>query len=1106
MFRAALVLLAAFVTAPAGAQTGKAAWFSGARAPGEFADPRALLWDKPHKIVRGDVLEYRRLAPTVAASRAGLELQLDDGSRISAAPVTTNGTWEQVRVPLDRHAGRRVERIELTAHGFEPGVIAFAIDEAAFVRDGGSRVPIFDEELGPQAAEGEFACIVAAPVADGVASVVADVAVAEPWAALPLEPRPGPTDLCGGVPRQRSMPEPLRARRLALAPIEGGRAYELVLFVESSAAEPIELTLRAFGLDAQKRAITFTVPAANTPPPLGAGFVDGAVACVVVPIACEFAIAGLELPAEPRVTLHAASARWRRGGSANAPQFRAAWIAREGRAKLGGAAREALETWARERLAARIFRIARPDSDEQAMERALLAGDLAGFESAVQGALSTLRTSAAALRECRATFAWSAVESGALRATLARLEADPSSCAFGGLPADLEALRRDDAKAFARLCEHESSGRWTTFGWPYARNEHATSTLEGWLASCALARGSDARSPASLTRAWLDEALGERPELPAALARLRVGAVFAFANDALPREPFAAWTSPQGSVAALRAVPSDASAAGADALPWGLWSDLVAAGRGARDVLVALDATSPRADQDRAFVAFLERCETAPRVQFAALDRFLGEARGRNAPAQSLAPRAVAALEERGLADDARALRAARSALAIEASAAALASLDGLADDHAPRIEAQRALELDPTASRASAVASQSRERTRRALDVVALACDTRGSGVPLLAFNPLPWSRRALLELADARLSLTDARGRPLATQASASGGLVLEIAVPGLGVAGARVAQGARDDAASASSGVEAFDLGFESAEARAAFDASTFGLASLRFGQGEERLSGPTFVAWSDGTAVERLQPVEPARLVERGPLRAVATCVLGSSHARVELEMALDRVNARIEVRAKASASSGRVRFVIPVRGTQPTTIATAVGRAGLDDDPRALHAASSWFARGGLAVLAGSVGAFSCPPNALSIELEPGREIEFALAAFDDAVDVAALERERPFQPFAADVHDGARSLPRETLELRGGVVRVASIETVNGGRAWRLVLGERARRASTLVLESALPVFGARAVDLDGRVLRELDVQDRQSLEIPIAAGALGAFEIDLAP
>jgi alpha-mannosidase len=463
-----------------------------------------------------------------------------------------------------------------------------------------------------------------------------------------------------------------------------------------------------------------------------------------------------------------------------------------------------------------------------------------------------------------------------------------------------------------------------------------------------------------------------------------------------------------------------------------------------------------------------------------------------------------------------------------------------------------------PALAEAAHIASRAAVESADALAVLAHAAGTRGAGTPIVAFNPLPWSRHARVEIADANALVVDADGKPALGQDVAGGGRAFAVDVPSLGWAVLHVRRAAKDESPRSDSPLRVDGWTVSNAALMFRVDPATGNLASVRvLGSDVELLAQPAALGFASDEPAPRIESVE---MVERGPVRALVRIARSTPRVRVIEEIALEGHARHIDFRAHVEPldDEARVRAtfapahlaeqpwvsvpfgVAPIHfGRKPGT-ARAHSEFDAAAPPDASEAERNWplgdfvladDAAGGFALVNGTASRFAFDGAALSIMLcEPGsagakpaaRDTEWSLfpyagAGRRSAAATEAAERAREVVLVATDLHDGARPAQGSFLRMSrltsdGGLaegaaagVAISSFQATDEGDGWIVRFVEQRGESARLRLEFDRPAFNPERVDLLGNSLGPVKAEEGR-LELPIGAWRVETLRVRLRP
>ena len=1064
--------------------------FLGARAHGDWNDPRLQLAVPEWTSSAGDRLEWWMDDDEARGERAGLELVWSDGSRSLAPLVDDERGPRPVSLALDVPPGLRLAGVEAVVRGAPVGCVRFEFGGARLVSAAGGESALVPAAQGLQSLRrsGQGAAVL--PAADGRERVAAlprlgpKVVVGEPWAALSLAARRSgaatdPDALCAvadGIP-MRVAPLgaalPAGGERLDFAPMDGARTYDLWLCVEAP-VQPFDCELVVVGREGERRNALLHVDAqAEGALPLGEGRV-----LLRRQLAAAYAIRGVELPQDARLRLQGLTARRLVSGFLD-ERFVAGWA----RAEVRGAAwideetRRALDGWARLRATGEVFLdLAEEAGTLQLLSQALLVRDPAALRTLAEQRAASLAARSGELDALQVLVC-------AVPARDADLAAVLESCSRHGVAlhgvgaADLAALP-PAARTLAQ--QLVADGRLRLDG----LRPHGTRSP---LRAAPLLRGLDevkqaaAGLGAATELALLDEPRSAQPSLPALCGVAGVRQLLARKAASGTPGTNLVWRALDGGEVLLATPHLEVQ--GALTLDPGFWRAWTAAHRA--EPTTALVVCELDGRKDEATFAAIERwrgCALAPRLVSGPLDSAL-----------AALPRVVAQQEAaiaRLAADGgARGLRAAERAVA-EAELVA-----GLAAQHGARAQLEPAARLwrrfQPAAGDAAALRGDALAVRNAAFEDYARLVDTQGAGVPVVALNTLPFPRSALLEFAGA-VVLADAEGRPLPLQRGRDGGTLARVELPALGHAVVRVSPAAEAPAQDRADVRGVLDNGRVRAKLSRTGALESF----VDLATGRELLQAPLVLA-DDGVW----------SLVESGPLRTTLLLrqATAAGEARIELSLAADEPALRLVCDLPASR---RLACTLPGQ----FRVLQAGSDLGLPADVARTAAGAAfegWISAGdgaaGLA-LATRDAEFALLPRrpsvdgapaaqGLLVELPAGR-CELALVAHSGGARKAGLPqwceelltkplvRAVPAKKSGVPARLGGLALRRGSATGRDAQLLAPLVRAVGDGAGLELVLVETGAAAGETEVRPLLPHRELLRVDAAGAALETPAVRD----------------------
>jgi len=1110
------------------------------------------------ELAADDELVYRLRAPGRGVEQGGLELVLADGTAL-AAPLAPASAWSVVRTPLASLAGASGAAVRLVLRGPRGPAATVLVDELRIEHADGSRTPCFDEQRG-----------LVAPASNGTARLVpaevecapgwlpgAEQHVGDPWLTLDFEhlraPRPAgdasPGELPHGAvwdargvpflfagPGSGSVCVP-RGQRLVLAPLDGGRFYDLHLALEV-VAEPeranqdgAPLATHWKLLDADGEALSFRVdlPAETN-----------GLQRVRVALASQFSVVTLELCDEPRLRLHAATLRWRKDGPADA-DFCRAWVRRE---------RPSAEL---EQYLARVATLAEDAdvrSEQQAARelfRRLRAGDVAGFD-----ALLAERLGASARVETRPLAGRLLLESLAARAPE---RGEPT--VFGTtrrMPPgrELEALRAQSPAEWEAwsAAVRAANADPAPAGWTHAR--WGTLGEEAFVRQLQL--GQDELLAATGRRSevvWFPGDATWFRQLPQ-LARL-AGAGASIGEAAAGRAPAQRWTGPDGEELLLL-TPSP-NPAPAQRLPSAAQLAELLERAAAQGRPRALHLAHGGSADDERRVRALAEPGSGFEVERTGL---AGIARAWDARRAELAPWKPArddagVVPLRAWSDELQAwnrraedrLYEAELAAVLARAGAGLEPLHGLAERLWKRLLASHELaELGPGSP---AAVAEAREIAGLAEALAADSLEACAAGAPGDAaqagrvwqvFNPLPWERTALVRVDEPDAVLLDARGRPLANQRTHDGGRVVLATLPAFGTLSWRaVSRFAAPPEPPASGEVVRVD-GWRLDNGRIAVEIDP---ASGAITQLSTRAAREGLLARGTQLVSERGVPAEMSscELLERGPLRAVvrarwklggleleAFYVLAVAAERLEVELRLrghlhESLRLSVQGREFGPAAVRHVPFApgwVSTRGAGTERAATLGGIAHSSEQGLGL-ASDCGLACGAtgaeLALWLADPGPEPALQRTLRWALVPvggrQRDLDFAHATRELRLPLRVQRLAPPATgrslPAVGAPATGAWRLTRigpggRALIGRDAGVTLCALAATAQRDVFLVRVAENTGLAGELRLELPWTLAGATRVDLAGRELGALELRDGRTLSIALRPWSIATIAL----
>ncbi len=1176
-----LVLAAASPVRAADTPSGRVLAFVSARPAQQAADPAVAVPIAAFETREGDVLDYLILVPEDRGAKAGVELVFDDGRRQPVRASSVTGAWTRVRAELP--PGRNVHKLELVARGGRAGESAFYVDDVRVVRADETSIDLFRDDLPAgrvlvrDLERSAGATLVGAqdelgPVHAGSASGVGD-----PWAAFDLESlRALESRTADGraVPDGRVSPDgpalpaglvwtgpcvPLRfarggprvscaarGQRIALDPLDGGRFYELWFALVNTSDVEVETHVTVHGVGREQFDLPLRVPARGADgfaPRFGEGYPARDFALLDLAVASPSSLAAFELPDDPRLRVLAVTAAWRRDG-ADDPHFRARWLSRAAatHADMTDADRADLERFHANRRAGAIFGgVEGEDAAERALFDALLVGDLAAMRSQLAQRLDGQAQLGSTRRDARVALLASLPSlDDDLAATLAEGALPADLPVVGGHPRTLEVLARADPAALARLAERARAGTWRTFGAVVDRSLAARLGPEATARHLAMGQRATERLLGGRTGlAWFGGDLGRMRHLPQLLASAGFDTLLLERTPAKIGSPVAYFGSGDAHVWTVAPTVRVEGPLRFEPSLWRTWM-AAASGPGRAPIPVLCDVSASAARETFALVEDLEGAELAPRFTWSRLDDVA--AAGRSA-AQHLLPVAPAPLDPhtaRAELDALAAVRSAERALAQFGAVEALAALEGgpapgrAIDGWWRDLIAAAGRPAGEVATAARAVAERAHDGAGRRLAALRSSAPPAGPGVPLAVLDPLPWSRRTLLEFSDGDLRVAGDNGIDLPAQRTASGGLLVELAGEGFVPRALRVRRDSLNELKSpVRVRLEGWTIRTEALEL--AIDPSTGRMAHLRaLPQNVELLrEGSDELAWVHGTVREPIDTLETVEFVERGPLRAVVRRVRTSPRARVvqAITVASGAPWVEVETTVEPLTSDGEVVATVALAHAKGgAVVQIPLGWAAIPVDARALRPLDGWTAAtdsvGTVALLGdGGVG-FRLLDRAFEVVLAgPGstepRASTFGLLGRAGGWRTAGLDSlalERVQQPVLRAFEEGASGstvrepvvqisrLERDGRRTTGGASGILPLTIEPGGPGTVVVrLVELRGEAARVELMFAREPFDASRVDVLGEPLGAVSLSGRR-VELSLGPGRYEAVSVRLAP
>lgn len=1061
--------------------------FQSARAGLCLFEPRIVISETRQPIAAGDALEFELFVPAECAELAGVEIVFADGRRSFAPPVARIGAWHHVRIALAEFAPFDAVRFELIARGALADEIGYRVDDVVITHADGEPTIVFTEAL-PSGArivrddrrQVGMALVDVASELTGVRSRFDGANLSDPWQAYDLSSLRKSSDgelavrapigrvLVGScVPMHfadRTQRESLRAegQKFLFEPLEGGRYYTVWFALSTTDGEALTTRCFAFGDAGEHRPIGLFVPKRGDPE----SHVSELESCLLVPIrvASFVPISGIELPNEPRLRIHALTFQWHKDGASD-ERFYVSWLRDQAELPNGLSAirAAALSRWCGNREIGPSFGDDMSDpTAEREMFTMLVRGFLPEFDALLKK--ETLRQSA------RGTSIKS------LHLTLEEVRDDRDVVRIeSGIDPELM-LRMFAAQA--------GRGAFVLEGDP-AFLRQAPQIMTGFGSSAAL--------------------LTSGPRIARWIA--------ADDSSVLVHSPFR--------------VLKDAREFGD--LPWRQWSMAVTLKATAPELLLAIDGSARvRADAKR-IVKRLFGLSCLPNMRSATAEDFVAEAGRRlGAECPTYAPPGLVPVPDdraQQVMERAPALRRAANAVATLSVLTTPAFMDG-SDYPRATIDVLRGAVQALDASKPSADAARIVERAEaelaRELEIVARGASTLGKGTPFVAFNALPWSRRALVELESPGGMLFGSDGAALPWQATPGGSRVFALDVPALGY---HVVRGSRGDEVVKLDDRDKVSVsGWTARNGRLSFTLDPATGAVTKLGLVNEKLELLAGPAQLVGEGLE----VESAEFTEKGPLRAIARVVMSAEGRRVELELELETRSFALQIRVRTTGDGGAWR--IPGAHAAPRAlfgVPFGFTTAGPHANGRpARHRIADWAAttdaNSGIGILAGNLATVLVEKDALTPELAPSAETVFALVPFTGGWRKACLaerawEFSTPLALIATDAHPGARAARHSFMTVtrvegldrivegpQCGVVMSAFEPTETDG-AFIVRLAETHGAAASLTLDFDRPVFGADVVDLRGTVKHPLRVLERR-VEMHLGPNRIETVRVQLRP
>lgn len=1088
----AVALVSPALPASALEADGQALAFASAREGTSIFEPRVAIANHSFVVKAGDALEYEVRVPATCADLTGVEILFADGRRTEAARVTVLDRWTHVRLPLDAFVGAEATRFEIVARGALANEIGFLVDDVVVMHAEGDPLVAFRDGLQSGARivrdEARHAGVMLVDAGARTANgrlLLDPASVVEPWTAYDTtnlrrgdagvsvgESSLNGTVLVGPcVPMRFALAgekASVRAtgQRLAFEPLEGGRFYTLWLAVSSVDGAPISTRASGVGDAGERCVVDVVVPARGSANEASLDLPG----CTLleIPIAARVPLHGIELPNEPRLCIHALTIHWRKDGLGNAP-FRLGWLAQQARNTRGMADLLRRHVWryVRNRQLAPMFGDTSTDEEgDRELFNALVNGDTPAFEAALMAQISEQAKRGEALANLHV----------ALEDVRAGREV-------------LEVHGGESGEALLRALASKSTG--------------AALAIEGEV--------------------------GELQQAPQLMSALGLGTVL------LPPGPIIArWKGPDGSSARVLAplrVLSDSREFGD--IDWRRWVRRARAGGATPTLFVSIADTSRARADANAIVALLGRLDCAPRTSLDSAEAFLTQAEARlGAQVQAFTPgdlNPIADDRARTQGERTTGKRLAEAAVAGLQTFATLARTDGSPYPQST-IESLRASiddlgDADVTA-RSVAIVERAETELGSALGVIARAANTLGKGTPVIAFNPLPWARRTLVQLEAESATLIASDGSKLPSQASASGTRLYALDLPPLGYEVLHALQGESNAAARTDLQVVVQGLSARNGELAFSIDPSTGALASLvLLSRGTEMLAQPAL--FTDG-----VWQVESAAFVETGPLRAVARVVLNSDRGRATIEFVLAARSKVLEVHiaAEGATDARPLAWRVPSRYSAPRAAISTPFGFGLvgarADGTSNRHRLTDWIVstdgRLGIAVLAGKSASALVEPAAIAIECDARATATFALMPFAGgwrraSIDANAAEFAAPVHLLATDAHDGARGARHTFMSFTrfgangqvhsgsGAGVVLSSLEPALDGNGWLVRFVETSGSSADLSITFDRPVFAAERVDLRGNVLGALRIEER-SVRLLMGSSRIETIRVRLHP
>ncbi|MBL8860091.1 MAG: hypothetical protein JNL28_16395 [Planctomycetes bacterium] len=1070
---------------------GQALAFASARAGIALFEPRVAIARIEREISAGDALEFELFVPVECADRAGVEIVFADGRRSVAPRTGATGSWHHVRVALDEFTGATTRRFELVARGALAAEIGYRVDEVVITNPGAEPLVIFGDTLpaGPRILRDDLRQAGAALVDstaefDGMRTVWNAATVSEPWHAYDLSNLRRAGDGIAEdalAPRGKLLVGPCvplsfaaagertsiaaAGQRFAFEPLEGGRFYTVWLALSTADGRALSTRMQAYGTAGERCTITLVLPAARDIQDASTDL--GSCRLVEATFAADFPLSGIELPDVPGLRVHAITFQWRKDGYNNSA-FQGAWLRQEARVS-------------REMPPKRAAQLARYVADCEI--GAVFSDHACGAE--IQRDLFT-----GLLRPDGRTF------EALLDAASERHAA--AAVPLRGLQVTIQDVRDDRERV---RVESDMDPETLLYGFTSLAGKGAP-RLDGDLAC-----------------------MPQVPQIMAALGR----------DAALLSEgpSFGRWSSVADSsvvVAAPFAVLRDTREF-AD-LAWREWARGVADGSASPEILIAVDGEARRRGAAEAIANAFQSITLAPRVRVETADRFLVETKERfGAGAPIFVPRAMRPIaEERRIriAEHVPKRRRAATAIALLATLATPPSMDGSVYPTTEIDALRKSLYYwndEGSGADADSIVARAEALLATELGIVARSASTVGKGTPIVAFNSIPWARRALVQLNSNSATLLASDGTNLPWQPTYSGGRVFAVEVPALGYHVLRGLTGDNSASSKPQGSVTVDDWTARNEDIAFTIDPTTGALASLVLAEGQhEMLAEPAQFVAGDWR-------VERAEFIERGPLRAIARVMLTSGARRAEVDFVLTLRSPLLEVRTRIDGESvaDPIAWRVKGRHTAPrmlfgVPLGSAVA-APLADGTPARHRVGDWAVSTsglyGISILAGDLATVLVGTDHFALELSSSTS-RFALMPFGSGWSKAApaaraVEFAQAIQLVATDVHEGARPARHSFVKIARRLdinrmadgpecgVTLTAFESAPDGATAILRLAETQGSQVQIVLWLDRPIFGAERVDLRGRALGPLRVENSR-IEFGIGAHRIETIRVALRP